>query len=262
MRRLIMAAKAAAIHLTISGVVASVAACLVFGLWFPFPYFELGGGLHLFWILVAVDVVLGPLLTLLLFNPVKPRREMAMDLTLIGFIQMAALAYGLYSIGLARPVVLAFEVDRFVAVSAADVDTDTLSEAPDTLRSLSWTGPVLVGTRSAKNNDEQMLSISLSLQGLEPSARPGWWQSYSDSRPDAMLRMKPLRDLQKAKLKEWKKIERVIEKTKLPVEKIFYLPLVSRKTMDEWVVLLNQDANIVGFAPVGGFEASLQQISE
>ena len=37
-------------------------------------------------------------------------------------IQLAALIYGLYSVSLARPVVVAFETDRMNVVTAAEID--------------------------------------------------------------------------------------------------------------------------------------------
>ena len=42
-------------------------------------------------------------------------------------------------------------------------------------------------------------------------------------------------------------------KTGQPLEALFYLPLTSRKKLDDWIVLLNAEAAIVGYAPVSGF---------
>ena len=65
-----------------------------------------------------MDVVCGPLLTLVLASPRKSRRERWLDFSLIGLIQLAALAYGMHSVWVARPVALVFEVDRLVVVTA------------------------------------------------------------------------------------------------------------------------------------------------
>ena len=54
--------RASAIHLAISLSVATLAALVVFGWWYPYPYRELSGGRELFALVVAVDVVLGPLI--------------------------------------------------------------------------------------------------------------------------------------------------------------------------------------------------------
>jgi len=51
----------------------------------------------LFLIVVTVDVILGPLITLAVFNGVKPWTELRRDLAMVGVLQLAALGYGLWS---------------------------------------------------------------------------------------------------------------------------------------------------------------------
>jgi hypothetical protein len=54
---------ASVLHLSASCLVATLAAWVVFSLWFPYPYREASGGVELFGLIVTVDVLLGPLLT-------------------------------------------------------------------------------------------------------------------------------------------------------------------------------------------------------
>ena len=77
---------------------ALLAAALVFGLWYPYPYREISGGRELFFIIVAVDVVMGPLLTFAVFNRKKPLKELKRDLGVIVLLQLAALGYGLWTV--------------------------------------------------------------------------------------------------------------------------------------------------------------------
>ena len=102
--------KASSIHFLGSLLVAAFAAALVFLLWYPFPYRELSGGKELFILIVGVDVVCGPLLTAVLFNPFKPRTELWRDLGLIALIQIAALVFGIFTVWQARPLFLALEL--------------------------------------------------------------------------------------------------------------------------------------------------------
>ena len=252
--RIRAALHAFSIHLILSLAVAALMAFLVLGIWFPHPLRYLAGGMDLFWILIGVDVVCGPFLTGLLYNPAKPRRELIMDLALVVVIQLAALIYGIYSIGQARPGVLVFESDRFVAVTAAQVDTANLPQALPPWQSLSWSGPVLLGARRARDGQETLKSIELSLRGLEPSARPDWWQSYDESRSAVRQRMKALSVLRTVQVPEAQSaIDAAVKKTGLPINQIHYLPLVSKKSLDQWVALLDAQANIIGYAPVDGF---------
>ena len=112
--------KAFAIHLGISALVAASAAALVFLVWFPYPFREISGGQSLFGLVVAVDVVLGPLLTWVVFDRRKPRSELVRDLAVISLIQMAALLYGLATVYQVRPLYLVHEVDRFRVIAQAD----------------------------------------------------------------------------------------------------------------------------------------------
>lgn len=247
------AANAALVHLGLSALVGLATAALVFGVWFPYPFRDLSGGQELFLLLVSVDVVCGPLLTAVLFNPRKSRRELTLDLSLVALVQLAALVYGVHVISQARPVVLAYETDRLVAVSAAQVDPADLGKAPPDLQKLSWIGPVVVGTRDAKPG-ETLESVWLSTHGVEPSARPGWWQPYEQNRPQIQQRMKKLADLRAARPPAAQAdIDAAAAKAGLPVVDLFYVPLTSQKMLDGWVALLDRDTRIVGYAPVDGF---------
>jgi hypothetical protein len=102
------------VHLGISPCHCGLAAWLVFAVWYPYPYREISGGRELFLMVVTVDVILGPLLTLAVFNMSKnPIKTLRLDLTVIGLFQLAALVYGLWTVFVVRPVHLAFEMDRF-----------------------------------------------------------------------------------------------------------------------------------------------------
>jgi hypothetical protein len=248
------ASKAACIHLGISALIGLATAAVVFGLWFPYPYRDLAGGQHLFLVMVGVDVVCGPLLTAVLFSPHKSRRELTLDLSLISAVQLAALVYGVHVTSQARPIALAFETDRLVAVSAAQIEPADLAQAPPGLQSLSWNGPVLVGTRQPKDGDETLKSIGMSLQGVEPSARPSWWQTYEKSRPVVKQRMKKLADLRASGSGEAQTaIDTAAAKTGLKLDALYYLPLTSQKMLDGWIAMLDPDGRIVGYAPVDGF---------
>lgn len=245
---------AAFIHFGLSGFIAMVVAGIIFVLWFGEPFRTLAGGQQLFWLLIGVDMVCGPLLTAVLFNPLKSRRELITDLSLVAVLQIAALIYGMYSIALARPVVLVHEVDRFVTVSAAQIDSDALSQAPAQFQLLSWSGPVLLGVREPRDGEEMMQSLEMSLQGVSPSARPDWWQSYDQSRSSVQARMKPLTVLRASKNRHVQAIiDAAVQKTGRSIDQLHYLPLVSQKVLDEWIVVLDEQADIIGYAPVDGF---------
>ena len=239
-------------HLLISVCVALVAALFVFGLLYPPPFSSILGVGSIFFLLLAVDVVCGPLLTLVLATPSKSLRERWVDFSLVGLVQVAALLYGLHSLWAARPVVLAFEVDRLVIASANEVQTETLSQAPAELQSFPWWGVLQVGTRKAKDSDEFFESMNLGLGGITPAMRPHWWLPWDSAQAGIQERAKPVAELLARRPQAASVLQAAMAETGLPVQQLRYLPLTSSKTKD-WVALLNTEGRIVGYAPVDGF---------
>ena len=58
--------------------------------------------------MVGVDLVLGPTLTLIVFDPRKPAAKIRMDLAIIGLIQVSALVWGFHAVESQRPVAVSF----------------------------------------------------------------------------------------------------------------------------------------------------------
>ena len=193
--RLTTALRPALWHLLLSAVVAGLVALLVFGWWFPAPLQELVGGRELFWLIVSVDVVCGPLLTLVVFTPQKPRAELRRDLAFVVAIQLLALGYGVHTLIYARPVAMVHEVDRFRVLSFADLDEADISHIPDGIKPWGFSPLRTMGIREPVSGTETLESISASLQGVEPSQRPSWWQDYALSAPQALQRSHPLEAL-------------------------------------------------------------------
>lgn len=247
--------KAVLIHLAASIVVAGLLAAFVFGLWYPAPYRELAGGTFLFVVIMAVNLFCGPVLTAITFDNKKSRTKLLADLVIIVCIQLAALAYGVYSVFVARPVAEIFEVDRMVVVTAAQIDTDTLDGAPEEFRQLPINGRIfLLSTRTSRSAAEEMQSALLSMQGIEPSARPDWWQPFADAQPAIRQAMLPIRALlERVSSSASRKIEASIEQTGLSADDVYYLPLVSFENKDAYIRLFDKDANIIGYAQADGF---------
>src|SRR5689334_11075539 len=81
---------------------------LVLGLlwlgWYRWPGWYLTTVTHIVVILIPVDLLLGPALTLVIANPAKPRRELARDIGIIVAVQLIALAYGATTLWSGRPL--------------------------------------------------------------------------------------------------------------------------------------------------------------
>jgi len=177
---------AAAVHLGLSVLVALAAAWLVFRVWYLPPYNEISGGRELFTLIVAIDVVLGPLLTFAVYDIAKRRRELVLDIGVISALQVGALAFGLWTAFQARPVYLVHEVDRFQVVTAADIDASELQRALPELQKLPMHGVRTIGVRKAQSKEELFDSIEQAMAGRDVAMRPDWWVPMGQAQFDTL----------------------------------------------------------------------------
>lgn len=131
--------KAFGLHLFISFFIAILAASLVFIFWYPNNLHKAVGVTDIFILLLVIDMILGPLLTLIVYK--KGKRTLIMDLTVIAVLQLSALGYGLWTVAEGRPAWLVFGGQHFELVRKVDVKPHQLVRQP------SWFGPEWVSVQ-------------------------------------------------------------------------------------------------------------------
>lgn len=234
--------KAASIHLLISIAVVLATLALMWFVWYPNGMFKLLGGSELLYIISGVDVCLGPLLTLAVFNTAK--KSLKMDLTIIGAMQLAALLYGMYVMFVSRPVFNVFEEDRFAVSIASDFknDIELKKATKPEWQSLSWFGPKLVaalGPVDQKTKEEVMFS------GLSWNAFPKLYVDYDSQRHVALKNAQPLSALRKS-ASNVEAIDSFLAKTGMPETEYVTLPIIYIYTMMAAVL----DANTGNFIEI------------
>lgn len=245
--------RAAAIHLAISGGIAVVAAILVFAWWYPYPYRVVSGGSELFELVVSVDVIMGPLITFAIFDRAKPRSELRRDLALVGLLQLAALCYGLWTVQLARPVHLVFEVDRFRVVHRVDIPQDLEARTPAGIQLAPLSGPTLLAVRPFHSEQERLDATMVALRGVQLGARPDLWQSYDAARQRVLRAAKPATQLKSRFPQAAAQIDAALQQGNHDAAHASYLPLVGRKAR-AWTVLLDATtADVIGYLPLDSF---------
>jgi hypothetical protein len=243
---------ASGVHLGISLAIAALAAYLVFRIWYPYPYREVSGGRELFVLLVVVDVILGPLITLAVFNRAKPWTELRRDLAVVGLLQLSALGYGMWTVAAARPVHLVFEVDRFRAVHAIEVPENELDRASPEVKAMPWLGPTLLAVRPFRSSDESMKATMAALEGLHLGLRPELWQPYDAARATALQAARPVGELKSRFPREAAEIDRLVSASGRPADGLKYLPFVSRTSF--WTAFVDATtADVVAFMPLDPF---------
>lgn len=170
--------KIASYHFFINAIVISAIALLIFYIWFPAPLWRTSGGLSLFGILVFCDLVLGPLISFIVSNPKKKRREWVFDLSFVVLIQMAALGYGVWTVWQVRPIYVVFERDLYRVVRLTDIPESLMSDIPERYRSFPILGPKYLSLRGFNSFEEQIETTAAEIEGLPMSAQPKFWIDY------------------------------------------------------------------------------------
>lgn len=167
---------AAVIHGFISLLVGLLAAFIVFYIWYPSPLDQISKGANLFLLVLGVEICLGPLMSLVIYNTNKPRSELVRDYCIIGVIQLAALFYGLYSVALSRPVYLVFYKDRVDVISAVELVDSDMSKASDPYNKLPWFGPKWVCIEEPKDSVEKNDLLFSALDGKDAQYFPKYYR--------------------------------------------------------------------------------------
>jgi hypothetical protein len=238
---------ATAVHFVVTAALAGAAAALIFFVWFPAPFHTMIGGTDLFLLVVGCDLALGPLLSLVIYNSRKSRRELIIDYTIVGIVQISALVYGVFIVAGTRPVAVAFVKDRIEIVTARDVEDAELAAARDPqYASLPWTGPRYVAV--VVPPEEQQEALFAALQGREEMGRPRFYRPYDVAVPEIRRRAGTLEALIAKRPAAKPLIEDAAAGTDVPKERLRWLPVRHRKGF--WTVLVDLDTG----RPVGYFD--------
>lgn len=172
--------KAALLHAGVSVLVAVCSAFWVFHLWYPSSLAAMLGGTKLFLLVVAAEVVLGPLMSLVIYSSRKSRVELFRDYSLVALIQCSALVYGLYVTYISRPVYMVFVVDRIEVISALELKDKDLSLAGKEFNSVPRFGVRNVCVNKPETIAEKNALLFSSVYGKDIELMPRY---YRECRP-------------------------------------------------------------------------------
>lgn len=145
-------------HASMSLGVFAVLIILVRLVWYPDFYYKAQAIEEFLLVIFLVDVVLGPLLTFVVYKKNKP--GLKFDLSIIVLFQLAVFIYGVSIVYKERPLYLVYTVDRFVVVPANVIDPDAV-RFPELKKNL----PRIVGTDFPTDPAERDALMSQALDG-------------------------------------------------------------------------------------------------
>ena len=213
--------QASGIHLLLSIAIAVAVLTVMLMIWYPWPLFEAAGGSRLVFILVGVDVTLGPLITLIIFKSGKP--GLKFDLTVIALVQLAALAYGVHTVYLARPVYLVFTIDRFDLVTAKDLDPADLAQVTRVQFKRRPLGrPRYIAALLPEDPALRNKILETSLAGKDLQMYPQYYVPYEQEALSALKRAKPVDMLIK---RDADAVQRYLKSAGRSADSVRFLPL-------------------------------------
>ena len=241
--------QAALIHLGLSALVAATIVAVMLLLWYPSPYFAAAGGGTLLMLLIGVDVVLGPLLTLIVYDPAK--KSLLYDLAVIAMLQIAALIYGVNVMASARPAFVVYLRGGFDVVSANDVVTEDMAQAqlPE-FQSVPLTGPRLAAARVPVDPGVQLrIGMEAAAGGADLTAYPRYYIPYATASREAAASGKPLAALAQASPENAAAVARLAASSGKSADALVYLPLHTRSVQMS-IVLDKANGDVVGVLPL------------
>jgi len=241
-----------AIHFLLTLALGALAAALIFLVWFPDPFQTMVGGTKLFELVVVCDLVLGPLISLVIYDKSKGRRKLVLDYTIVGVVQLAAMIYGVYIVAGTRPVYVAFSKDRFEIVVARDITDQELAAARDPqYAKLPLDGPHLVAIRVPAADQQDALFQSVA--GNEEHARPKFYAPYESALPDVRKRARTVEWLTRKFPRSKPLFDEAMKKVEIPPERVRWLPV--RHRLGFWTALVDtadgKPIDWVAFDPYG-----------
>jgi len=194
--------------------------------WLPPVLWPIAGPDRPMRLLIAAVLVVGPLLTLLVYRSGK--HHLRLDLIVIALIQLAFLGYVVNMLGRSRPVYTVAAVDRLELVLANDIDRSDLADARLTERDLSWRGPRLVGLRlpAGPNSGDFLFS---GLTGKDYPLRPAFYVPFEQAAPDLLLRARSVELMMARSPRDRDAISHALVKLGRRASEVRFVPITSRR---------------------------------
>lgn len=187
---------ALAMHSIFSSLLLLVALFLVFKLWYPSPLDEVMGVTQIFWFILCIDLVLGPLLTFIIFNLEK--KELKRDLFIIVIIQLAAYFSGLYTVAQGRPVWQVFVIDDIELVRAIDIKKVENNQVGSQYNSNLLSSPRWISAVYSTDAEiQKMQKQDEMFEGISLATRPETYQPLEQREKQIKAKLYSLQNLQR-----------------------------------------------------------------
>jgi hypothetical protein len=187
------------LHFSASACVLLLVLGVLFFGWYRWPGWYLTGVLRVLPITVGVDLVLGPLMTLIIANPKKSSKELARDIACIAAVQLVALSYAAVTLWNGRPLYYTFSVTELSVTQGIDLQRDEIALArrnnpefaPHWYSLPRWVWAPLPQDQKAR----EAIVDSAVHGGFDITARPAYFKPWTQGLPELRSKLQKVNDL-------------------------------------------------------------------
>ena len=220
------------LHLLTSATVLTLILGSLYLGWYRWPGWHLTDVTQVVLVMVCVDVVLGPTLTLIIANKNKPRRELVRDIGIIVVVQLCALIYGSVSLWNGRPLYYAFSENILQLVQAYDIDAKDAEIGRQQNPALAphwYSLPRWIWAPLPQNAEEsQKIVASAVTGGDDVVSLPKYFKPWEDGLPSLRNQLKKVDDVAYFAKSEKKKLKDRMRAAGLPDDQLNTMPLTGR----------------------------------
>jgi hypothetical protein len=190
--------------------------------WYRWPGWYLASALQVVGIVVMVDLVLGPTLTLIVANPGKRRAVLARDIVIIVTVQLIALVYGGITLWRGRPLYYTFSVDRLELVQASDLNSNDIAIAQRENPSLApwwYSRPRWIWAPLPENAEEaQKIVAGAIFGGTDVIQMPRYFRPWEQGLPQLGTRLQKLDEMKYFNPAERQSLKNGMTQLRLPAD--------------------------------------------
>ncbi len=224
--------KAFGLHLLGSATVLTLTLGTLYLGWYHWPGWYLADVPRLLAVLVGVDLVIGPTLTLLVSSAKKPRRVLARDIAIIVAFQLSALVYGTTALWNGRPLYYAFSVNCLQIVQAYDIDTGELELARQQHSPFAphwYSLPRWVWAPLPEDSKERKDIVASAVHGgVDVIEMPRYFKPWEQGLPALRTQLKNVDDIRFFSRFEKKRLKQRMQAAGLPTDRSDAIPLTGR----------------------------------
>ena len=254
--------KAFIYHLIFSFILIGGLSFFIVSLWYPDIWASELGGYKLVFMILLLDLGVGPLCVGLSYKAHKSYKEKFLDVSVITLCQLAFFSWGAWTVSISRPVYIVFDTDRFEMTVDQDIDRTKLPEsgAFSTLPLLRGVQMAVVDLETTVPDEKARIEVNNdAVFGLDISKNPCYYVPYEGENIQKVLKAAKGYEIFSKNADAKAQADAVIQKHSLSEDQFKWLPIRYFSPQDQsqlfmTVVIDSQTAEIIDYILLDPYE--------